>query len=231
MFLGTRRIRSAGRNSGSIEVTLPAQLQELEGLECQLLVRDGPRPEIVLQPDLALIQEVIGDTWHGLQLALSEAGELGDLGPADAALTIFPGGPWTERPALALVDLLAIRRRGVGAPDALARVLAALALIAARRLGIRPALDSAFADVVAYLLTGYSSGLGADFERGMARQRFVAAAGEPAGPPLDSAAWRRVGPGLCAIVDQWQIWQEQPARYQAVRDRWYRALTLEIGPF
>ncbi len=32
MYLGNRRIRSAGRTSGSIEITLPTLLQVLEGV-------------------------------------------------------------------------------------------------------------------------------------------------------------------------------------------------------
>ena len=33
MDWGSRRIRSAGRTSGSVEITLPAEMQALEGVE------------------------------------------------------------------------------------------------------------------------------------------------------------------------------------------------------
>ena len=52
MYLGTRRVRSAGRTSGSVEVTLPVQLSVLQGVACRLVVRDGARPELVLEPEL-----------------------------------------------------------------------------------------------------------------------------------------------------------------------------------
>ena len=52
MDLGVRQIRSAGKGSGSIELTLPADLRDLVGLQCRIMLRDGSRPDIVLQPDL-----------------------------------------------------------------------------------------------------------------------------------------------------------------------------------
>jgi len=63
MYLGIRKIRSAGRNSGSIEITLPALMQVLEGISCRLAMRDGLRPEIVLQPDLSLAQDLLQELW------------------------------------------------------------------------------------------------------------------------------------------------------------------------
>ena len=41
MYLSTSRIRSAGRTSGSIEITLPPALQAFTGLGCRVTVRDG----------------------------------------------------------------------------------------------------------------------------------------------------------------------------------------------
>ena len=54
MVSHTRKVRSAGRSSGSIEITLPPEVQELEGIECRLILRDGARPEIVIQPDVSV---------------------------------------------------------------------------------------------------------------------------------------------------------------------------------
>jgi putative intracellular protease/amidase len=231
MNLGSRRIRSAGRSSGSIELTLPAQLQDLEGVECRLLVRDGPRPEIVLQPDLSAAQAVFQQLWGLLRAGLAEADEIGELSLADFSLSLFPGGPWAERPPLACADALALlRARRAGgseaAPDSLARLLAALAGVAGARLGLRGRAALAFGDTVAYLIAGSTIGLGADFERGMARQQF---AGE-AGPPLEPASWQRAAPGLQRVFAQFLAWQRQPAAYESARERWYRALALEIGP-
>jgi len=94
LYLGTRRIRSAGRTSGSIEITLPVQLQVLEGAECRLMVRDGSRPEIVLQPDLSAAQSLFYELWQKLGLGLREVDEIGDFSPADFTLALFPPRHW-----------------------------------------------------------------------------------------------------------------------------------------
>lgn len=229
MYLGTRRIRSAGRSSGSIEVTLPATLQELEGVECRLLVRDGPRPEIVLQPDLSEAQRLFGELWAHLRSGLADLDDPGELSLGDFSLTLFAGGHWAERPPLACADALAARRRaGAVAPDALGRLLAALAIVAGRRLGLGAPFDIAFGDAVAHLLAGGSPGLGADFERGMAHQCFTAACGDLRGDPLAPRLWQQARPGLRGIVEQLLRWQAEPQAYSAARERWYRALTLEL---
>lgn len=108
MYLGIRRIRSAGRTSGSIEITLPTDLQFLEGVECRLMVRDGSCPEIVLQPDLSAAQSLFHTLWQKLRLGLGEIDELGDFSPADFTLALFPPHHWQERPPLACADALAV---------------------------------------------------------------------------------------------------------------------------
>lgn len=231
MNLGTRRIRSAGRSSGSIEVTLPAQLQDFEGVECRLVVRDGPRPEIVLQPDLSAAQGLFRDLWALVAAGLGDAGEPGELRLADFSLCLFPSGAWGERPPLACADALAIlRRRGEPlAQDAAARLLAAMGAVAGQRLGLAAPLALAFGDALAYLVVGLSAGAGAEFERGMAHQRFAEARLDPLGPPLDRRTWERARPGLRRVFEQFVDWHERPERHAAARERWYRALALEIS--
>lgn len=98
VYLGTRRIRSAGRTSGSIEITLPAQLRALEGVRCRLTAREGTRPEIVIQPDCSAAQALFADLWQKLAASLGEAELLGDFSPSDFTLTLFPPHHWQERP-------------------------------------------------------------------------------------------------------------------------------------
>lgn len=235
MFLGTRRIRSAGRTSGSIEVTLPAQLQILEGVKCRLMVRDGPRPEIVLQPDLSAAQSLFDALWQKLDLGLEEIGDIGDFSPADFTLALFPPRHWQERPPLAYADALAVLRQRSGhedrGPEALTRLLAFLTVAASYRLGLNGTLALAFGDAVAYLVAGTPSGLGTDFERGMAHRIFwgEGRAQQSLSSPFDDQTWQQAQSGLRRIYDQFRAWQEDSDAYAAAREKWYRALTVEMG--
>jgi hypothetical protein len=88
MDLGLRRIRSAGAGSGSIEVTLPAALRDLQGQPCRIALRDGIRPEIVLQPDLRAARGAFAGLWTRLAGALGAAPRELPLG--DLALRLAP---------------------------------------------------------------------------------------------------------------------------------------------
>ncbi len=176
MYLGNRKIRSAGRTSGSVEITLPVRLQILEGVECRLTVRDGSRPEIVLQPDLSVAQTLFRQLWQKLRLGLEEVGEIGDFSPADFTLALFPHHHWQERPPLAYADALAVLIKQAGGKiaemDALSRLVAFLAMAAGYRLNLKGDLILAFGDAVAYLITGNFAVLGTDFERGLSHRTF-----------------------------------------------------------
>jgi len=234
MYLGTRKIRSAGRTSGSIEITLPPQLQVLEGVRCRLMVRDGSRAEIVLQPDLSAARALFDTLWRELGLGLGEIDELGDFSPADFTLAFFPPRHWQERPPLAYADALGVLRQRAGQedrePGALTRLLAFLAVAAGYQLGLEGALAVAFGDAVAYLITGSSAGLGTDFERGMAHRTFwgEGRAQQPLGSPFDDQVWEQARPGFRRVYDQFRTWQENPEVYAAAREKWYRALTVEM---
>jgi len=256
MYLGTRRIRSAGHTSGSIEITLPAQLQVMEGVECHLMVRDGLRPEILLIPDLSAAQALLHTLWQKLCLGLGEIDELGDFSSADFSLALFPPRHWQERPPLAYADALAVLQppttdhrpptavsgrtavsrqpsavAGGEGEGALTRLLAFLAVAAGYRLGLNGNLALAFGDAVAYLITGSSAGLGTDFERGMAHRIFWGEghAQQPPGSPLDDRVWQQAQSGLRRVYDQFRFWQENPEAYDVARGKWYRALTVEMG--
>lgn len=234
MYLTTRRIRSAGRTSGSVEITLPAELQVLERVECCLVVRDGPCPEIVLQPDLSAAQALFRELWQKLRLGLGEIEELGDFSPADFALGLFPPRHWQERPPLAYGDALAVLQQQAGQgdndPEAITRLMAFLAVAAGYRLGLKRSLALAFGDAVAYLITGSSTSLGTDFERGMSHRAFWGEGRvQSLGSPFDDRVWQQAQPGLRRVYDQFRTWQEDPEAYAAAREKWYRALTVEMG--
>ncbi len=247
MYLGTRRIRSAGRNSGSIEITLPALLQVLEGVTCRMTVRDGPRPEIVLQPDLIAAQNLFQDLWQKIRLSLGEIGELPDFSMADFTLAFFPPQHWQERPPLAYADaLIVLRKHGQpavppsdgnngaeGEEEAVTRLLAFLAVTAAKHLGLQGRFALAFGDAVAYLITGNPTDLGADFERGMAHRIFwrKGCLEQSPGSPFDDQVWQQARTAFRQIFEQFQVWQESPTACTTAREQWYRALTVEMKTF
>ena len=236
MNFGMRRIRSAGRTSGSIEVTLPAQLQDLEEIECRLVVRDGARPEIVLQPDLSAAHGLFRDLWQHVRVGLSDVDDIGDFDAADFTLALFPPRHWQTRPPLAYADALVVLRQRAGReqrsaePEALPRLVAFLAVAAAHRLGLQGALALAFGDAVAYLIAGGLAPIGSDFERGLAHRSFWGnAAPAQGGSPLSEQTWRAARPGLRRVLEQFQAWQSAPETYARAREKWYTALSVELA--
>ena len=248
MYLGTRKVRSAGRTSGSVEITLPKMLHVLEGTQCQLIVRDGPRQEIVLQPDLAAAQDFFQTLWHKVQVGLGEIGDLPDFSLADFMPTLFPLQHWQERPPLSYADALIIiqqqdqrvsgscshpdngKNHPVGAEDALARVLASLVVNAAYCLGLKGRIALAFGDSLAYLVTANPTSLGADFERGMAHRLFWGEVylPQPFSNPFEDRDWQQARSRFRKVFDQFLEWQETPTTCTVARDQWYRALTVEL---
>jgi hypothetical protein len=230
----SRKIRSSGRTSGSVEITLPPELHSLEGVSCRLMIRDGVRPEIVLQPDLSMAHAVFEDLWGKLRLGLRESGEIGEFSLADYKLSLFPCNLWQFRPPLSYVDALAVSSERPGpssdASEALSRLLAGLAVGAAYRLELAGSLALAFGDALAYLITDVSPGLGTDFERGMAHLAFwESCPARPLGSSSDDRVWHWARPGLQRVYEEFVAWQRNPEEYQCARDKWYRGLRIEVG--
>ena len=229
MFFGSRRIRSAGRTSGSVEVKLPPQLHGLLEVECRLLLRDGAYPEIVLQPDLSAAQALLPRLWKLLQAGLSAIGEIGDFDPSAFTLALFPARHWQQRPPLAYADALTLLHGGDDAQEALARLTAYMGIVAGYRLGLGETLAPAFGDTVAYLATGAATLTGLECERGLAQQLFGSPARQSASAMLDERAWAQIAPGLARVWEQFADWQSSPESHAAARQNWYRALMIDMG--
>lgn len=231
MNFGSRRIRSAGRTSGSVEVTLPPQLHSLLEIECRLLLRDGAYPEIVLQPDLSSAHALLARVWKQLQMGLAGIGEIGDFDPGAFTLSLFPPRHWQQRPPLAYTDALIVLRRSssTDAREALARLITYMGVVAGYRLGLGESLAIAFGDTIAYLVTGVATLAGFECERGLAQ----GLAGELL-PGHQSEAltwdrlWTQAGPGLARVWEQFADWQSSPESHSAARQKWYRALMLDM---
>ncbi|MBI4758055.1 MAG: hypothetical protein HY783_03500 [Chloroflexi bacterium] len=52
---------------------------------------------------------------------------------------------------------------------------------------------------------------------------------QPLGAPFNDRVWQQAQPGLRRVYDQFRTWQEDPEAYAAAREKWYRALTMEMG--
>lgn len=241
MQLGTRRIRSAGQTSGSIEVTLPPVLHALAGLACRIVVRDGVQPEIVLQPDLAGASRRVVALWDKLAAVLAPSEAIDGFTPGMFVMTLLPlrhgqGGAGQSRPALAYADLLALAPGdGEADPAALARILGALAAAMVRDLGLNAMFAAGFGNALAYLVAGVSAGLASEFERSVA----VGLSGLPQRSPLpgempavlfEDDFWLDREAAFRRLFNQFVSWQDDPDGYEAARRRWYRALRLENAP-
>ncbi|MFQ5875540.1 MAG: hypothetical protein ACE5JL_17325 [Dehalococcoidia bacterium] len=161
MELDRRRIRPAGRTTGSVEFTLPRMLGDLEGLECGILIHDGSSPEIGLRPDLAPALSVIEGLWHSLRRSLATIGDIGDVPLEGLELALFPTGYQPGRTPISYLDVLRAsdgHRPETASPReralALSRVVAALSVQACLRLGLKPERAAAVGAVVSYLCTG-----------------------------------------------------------------------------
>lgn len=236
-----RRIRSAGRTSGSVEITLPAEMQALEGVDCRLVLRDGVRPEIVLQPDTSLAEAVFAELWERLRVAFVKIGDVGDFSLGDFDVGLFPARHWRDKPPLSYQDALTIHRSrqesagpGRFPPEAgVTHVVTFLAVDAAYRLCLEGRFALAFGVVVGHIVSGMSAGHGTDFERDVALTLFEGE-GKGAVTPIGSLfnnkeRWEEAQDGFKRVFDRFWQWQENPGEYEAARQRWWEALTVETG--
>jgi hypothetical protein len=214
--IGIRKVRSAGRASGSIEITLPPELAALEGMDCRIMLRDGARPEIVLEPDLAPAVAIFTRAWARLRTLLRLAGDIGEFPAQECELALLPGQRQNGRPLLIFSYAWRVSLLGQHAGEtasvmpvtecraALAGLLAPLATVAGHRLGLVSAMAAAF-------------------ETGVARRIWDETCG-PDALPLDPLAPQRqdeqAQQALQRIVSQFRAWQEHPDAYALARAQW-----------
>ena len=233
MQLARRKVRSAGRTSGSVEITLPVEVQLLEGIECDILLRDGVTPEIVMQPDLTVAQGLFIELWHMLRVGLGAVGDIGDFSLSNFSVGLLPPRYWHDRPPLSYQDALEIQSclgrelpsEQIQQSGALHRLVTFLVIGAAFRLGLRGRLAVSFGDAVAYLVTGVSGAHGSEFEQQAALEAF----GQAEALSIDTE-WQGARDGLARVHSMFADWQERPEEYQAAKERaWRRAIRVEAG--
>jgi hypothetical protein len=232
--IGTRKVRSAGRASGSIEITLPPELAALEGMDCRIVLRDGARPEIVLEPDLSLAAAIFTRAWSCLCTLLRLAGDIGEFPTQECELALLPGQRHNGRPLLVYSDAWQVNQghhldaagSQAARAAALAGLIAPLATIAGHRLGLVSALATAFGSAVAGLAAPAGqrfAGNPEDFAADAARRIWDETCG-PDARPLDVLAPQsqdnRAQRALLRIVSQFRAWQERPDSYALARAQW-----------
>ncbi|GGC49209.1 hypothetical protein GCM10011504_29550 [Siccirubricoccus deserti] len=223
MDFGTRSIRSAGAGSGSIEVTLPAALRELQGLPCRIILRDGLQPEIVLQPDLRPARAA----FTRLSLRLQNALDLpaGDPPFGDILLSLQPEEVPPGAPRLAWTDGVALAAPPPHPLAPLARSLRGLAEPLALLAGIGPDLAPAFAAATAWLLTGLVPEPNEQEGCNIVAEA-LSTEGMNARPPLlpedayDPAAWKAAQPLLRRLFGLHRDWTADPMRRAALGTAW-----------
>lgn len=238
MELGARQIRTAGKGSGSIEVTLPAELRELVGLSCRVWLQDGSRPQIVLQPDLREAHLAFEALWRRMALALlAGSDEAARLPLAAFGLGLQPQDHEAQ-PFLCLRDGLALSRPPPHDPLAISRTLAGFGHALAPSLDIAAALAAPFGAACGYLAAGVRP------SAAWQEACDLAAAGlrrhAPPGAPLQAAQdaaecvdgglfWHRAAPLLRAAAEMFADWTSDPAGHAALRAAWRRGRSIELS--
>jgi hypothetical protein len=227
MDFGSRSIRSAGAGSGSIEVTLPAALRDLQGLPCRIILRDGPRPEIVLQPDLRAARAAFARLATRLQDAMGLPA--GDPPLGDILVSLQPAASQPGTPRLAWTDGLALAALPPHPPAPLARSLHGLAEPLALLAGIGPAFAPAFAAAASWLLAGLAPEPIGQEACDIAAEALLTE-GMSTRPPLlpenafDPVAWEAAQPWLRCLLGLHLDWTAHPARRAALGAAWRRGL-------
>jgi hypothetical protein len=249
MDLGVRHIRTAGKGSGSIELTLPAELRDLVGLPCRIVLRDGSRPDIVLQPDLQRALIAFARLWQAMARGLLRDGAAPDgcedppkLPVAAFGFGLQPRSGSSDQPFLCWRDGLALAASAPHDPPAVSRTLAAFGHALSAPLHIAPALAAGFGAACGYLVCGvpaHADGqeacdLAAAALRGGIPDKGQRAPDEdpdhvPGDDAMGEAFWRRAGPLLAATAELFVGWSADPAAHATLRAAWRRGRSIEMS--
>lgn len=236
-IIGDRIVRSAGRNSGSIEITLPVKLLVLQGVMCRVELRDGIAAEVVLHPDFSPLLPLFDKVWSLLGLTFKTREDIGEFWEGDYILGLFPEMSQSGRPILAYADALAIQEssHGIGEVcssgtekilEPLARIIESLATVAAIRLGLSVQTAAMFGTQLAYAASGVATGTIDAFARGSLLDA-TAKIGWCRDHPWADETWIAAEPMIESILDQCLDWDKEPGLLARNRQLWYQAHRLE----
>lgn len=236
MQFGTRKIRSSGRGSGSVEITLPVDLAVLEGVPCGIELRDGLMPEVVLRLEFGPLTALFEAAWQRLALGFEGVDDIGVFSESDYVLGLFAERGLPGKPCLAYADALvagqAMERDGTDGEasmrtlEAFARILEAMAAVAGARLDLTPGLAGLLGNQIAFAATGAPvPNLDA-----FARSALLEVSGETGwcrGDPLSEDRWRAAQADLKRLYLRIAEWNQDDTRLETARDHWYRARRVE----
>ena len=235
--LGDRIIRSAGRNSGSIEITLPVRLMVLQGVMCRIELRDGIAVEVVLHPDFNALLPVFDAAWSLLAQSLKTVDDIGEFWEGDYVLGLFPETQQSDRPILAYADALAVQcsyngddqgKPGTIRPvlEAFSRIIESLATVVGLRLGLSAQTAAMFGNQLAFAASGAATGIIDAFARGSILDAS-AEVGWCRDRPWAEETWITAQPRIESILDRCVAWDKEPGLFAAQRQLWYQARRLE----
>lgn len=237
MQFGYRKVRSAGRRSGSVEFTLPVDLAILEGVPCRIELRDGLMPEVVLQPVLDHLRAIFETVWERQALGLARIGEIGEFSEADYVVGLFPERSPIGRPTLTYADALLVQRNlASGEPvepdgrarslEAFARLLEPMATVAGQRLGLSMTTATLFGNQVAYTATGAPLPTIDTFARSSLADRSTEI-GWCTSKPLAEPVWLAARHRLQRLYERLADWDADAGSFEQQREHWYRARRME----
>lgn len=238
MDLGVRQIRTAGKGSGSVELTLPGELRHLVGLPCRITLHDGVRPDIVLQPDLTPAFNALSAVWRTLAHILSGATGARETGRFPAAAFTFGlqprqsaiGAPylsWQDGIALAACD-----------PHytAAARCIAACATQYAGEIDIAAIMAAPFGAVCGFLGCGGLAFPEWQEPCDIAASELAAsgfwhpgAAWQAAPDARADRFWSLLAPSLLAAARLFTGWSRPDTDYPALCAAWRRGRSIELN--
>lgn len=234
MDFGVRHIRTAGKGSGSVEVTLPTTLRRLVGLPCRIMLHDGEQPNIVLEPELSGARHAFVLVWRALSLAL-----LGEQGPDFAAAQfqfgLMPQQGRQASPYLCWQDGLALADCSE-APVAFGKVIAACAENLACEIGVARTLAESFGMACGFLSCGQI--VAPDWQEAC-DITAMQLAGHPswqpgaaliASPDINGPHfWSLLTPGLVATTELFIAMSLPGSAYPALHAAWRRGRSIELN--
>ena len=234
MDFGRRHIRTAGKGSGSVELTLPTSLRRLVGVSCRVHLNDGEQPAIVLQPELSAARDNFVRIWCSLSSAL--LGEYSsDFTAARFEFGLMPKQGVRSAPYLCWEDGLALSA-AAPASAPLGRVVAACTESLADELGIASFMADAFGIACGFLSCGHI--VSPDWQEACditamqlaSHTGWSPGAALRASPDINSDPfWALLTPGLTATAEFFIAMSQPGSGYPALHSAWRRGRSIELN--